>query len=80
MKGAGLGTAFLLFIGACVLIVSVIADSKLVYAISILLSNNKVSKSFFFLVLKCKSDKNWEEYRKQRNYVTKIKIISMRDV
>ena len=30
--------------------------------------------------LKCKSDKNWEEYRKQRNYVTKIKIISMRDV
>ena len=35
--------------------------------------------------LKRKSDKNWEEYRKQRNYVTKIKRssiknISMRDV
>lgn len=23
--------------------------------------------------LKCKSEKNWEEYRKQRNYVAKIK-------
>ena len=28
--------------------------------------------------LKCKSDKNWEECRKQRNYVTKIKRLSIK--